>query len=77
MSRTIKPLSSISYNTRDFLKNKLDDLSKRGVLDFWCFIFHHGEHMEDGSQEKDHFHVSMVPGEQVDKTPKIKHTTFT
>lgn len=67
MSRSIKPLSSISYNTRPFLLEKLKQLEKNGVIDFWCFILHHGEKLDDGSVEKDHFHVFIVPGEAIDK----------
>ena len=67
MSRSIKPLSTISYNSPGFLKRKLEELRKNGVLDFWCYIFHHGEKLDDGSIEKDHFHVYMVPCEAIDK----------
>lgn len=67
MSRSIKPLSTISYNSPVFLKRKLEELRKNGILDFWCFVFHHGESLDDGSKEKDHYHVYMVPGEAIDK----------
>lgn len=68
MSKTIKPLSTISYNSLSFLIGKLKDLQQHGDIDFWCFIFHHGEtNNEDGSKEKDHFHVYIVPGTSIDK----------
>lgn len=67
MSRSIKPLSTISYNSPGFLKGKLEDLRKNGVIDFWCYVFHHGETLEDDSKEKDHFHVYIIPGEAIDK----------
>ena len=67
MSKTQRPLSTISYNTFDFLKTKLEELRKRGDLDFWCFILHHGEENEDGSKEKEHFHVYMQPGTALDR----------
>lgn len=67
MSRSIKPLASISYNSPDFLRRKLEDLTKNGTLDFWVYIFHHGETLDDGCMEKDHFHVYLVPGEAIDK----------
>lgn len=67
MSRSIKPLSTISYNSPRFLKAKLDELIKNGTLDFYCYILHHGESLDDGSVEKDHYHVYLVPGEALDK----------
>lgn len=67
MSKSIKPLSTISYNSPRFLKAKLDQLIKDGVLDFYCYILHHGESLDDGSVEKDHYHVYLVPGEALDK----------
>lgn len=67
MSKTQRPLSTISYNTFDFLRAKLEELRKRGDLDFWCFIRHHGETNEDGSKEKEHFHVYLQPGTALDR----------
>lgn len=67
MSKTTRPLSTISYNTFDFLKGKLEDLEKRGDIDFWCFIKHFGETNEDGSKEKLHYHVYIVPATSLDR----------
>lgn len=67
MSRTIRPLSTISYNTYEFLLGKLEDLKRHGDIDFYCFILHHGEKNEDGSKEKDHFHVYIQPGTAIDR----------
>lgn len=67
MSKTIKPLSTISYNTYEFLLGKLNDLVQRGDIDFFCFIHHFGEKNEDGSKEKDHFHVFVQPGTALDR----------
>lgn len=67
MSRSEAPLSSISYNTTKFLNNKLNELTRNGVLDFWCYVAHHGEHLEDGCKEKDHIHIYLVPGTRIDK----------
>ena len=67
MSKSSKPLSSISYNTPRWLTNRLNELTKAGKIDFWCWILHHGEELDDGSKEKDHIHVYIVPGEAIDK----------
>lgn len=66
MSKTKKPLSSISYNTYEFLKATLDRLIESGDLDFYCFINHRGELNEDGTREKQHFHVFMWPATALD-----------
>lgn len=67
MSRTINPLSSISYNTKDFLQSTFERLIKNQIIDFWCFIYHYGEVNEDGTKERDHFHVYFVPATAIDK----------
>ena len=66
MSKTKTFLSTISYNTIPWLKKKLEDLIENGTLDFWCFICHHGETNEDGSKERDHTHLFMVPATPID-----------
>lgn len=58
--KTSKPFSTISYNTPDFLKVKLDDLVSRRVLAFYAFVKHYKE--ED--EKKDHIHLIMFPNGQ-------------
>ena len=41
--RTTKPIATISFNTPDFLKLKLNELLKAGRLSFWAFIVHKPE----------------------------------
>lgn len=67
MSKTIRPISTISYNTLSFLHQKLEELRLRNDIDFYCYIFHHGETNEDGSKEKDHFHVYIQPATSLDR----------
>ncbi len=55
--KTSKPFSTISYNTIDYLRIKLDDLVKRQVLSFYCFVKHYAE--ED--ETKDHIHLLCIP----------------
>lgn len=62
--RTRSPISTISYNTPVFLRGKLRELTKAGVLEFWCFIVHRPEDDEAGLKE--HAHVYMRPNKQVD-----------
>lgn len=58
--RTTKPIATISYNTRDHLKNVLEDLRKRQILQFWAFIWHQNE---DDECRKNHIHLYMEPAQ--------------
>lgn len=60
--RTTRSFSTISYNSETFLKNKLSDLERRGILDWWAFIYHFAE--EDES--KNHYHCFFIPARQLD-----------
>jgi len=66
MALTAKPISTISYNTEGFLKDKLDRMFKANIINDYRYIFHYGE---DG--DKDHFHVYIEPNKRVD-TGKLR-----
>lgn len=68
--RTTKPISTISYNTTEFLALKLDELLSARVISFWAFIKHHPEDDETG-QHKEHHHVYVVPSKLI-QTDDIK-----
>ena len=59
---TSKPISTISYNSPDFLRLRLDEYRRSGVLSFWTFIKHLGENDEAGL--KDHLHVYAEPAKR-------------
>ena len=59
---TKRPLGSISFNTVDFLTNKLNELLTDELVQSWCFVRHHAE--ED--TKKDHIHVLVIPSKPVD-----------
>lgn len=59
--KTSKPISTISYNTPDFLKNKLDLLCEDGFISEYFFIEHIGEY-----GDKDHIHLYVVPCKSID-----------
>lgn len=64
---TSKPISSISYNTEEFLKAKLDKLVQSGIVTFWAYIRHNGEsRLDDEAAGKDHWHLLMIPNKCVD-----------
>lgn len=59
---TSKPISSISYNSKEFLQARLEEYRRAGLLSFWCFIPHLGEFDEGG--DKDHIHVYAEPAKR-------------
>lgn len=61
MALTAKPISTISYNTESFLKNKLTGLISAGKLEMVYYIKHRGE-----EGDKDHFHLYMLPSKRLD-----------
>lgn len=58
---TKTPISTISYNTEDFLREKLDDLYQSHIIQAYMYICHKGE---DG--DKDHIHVRIEPNKKLD-----------
>ena len=60
--RTSKPCSTISYNTGDFLQRKLDELIRRGFIDFYAFV----EHLPEEDEEKKHKHLYLFPSKLID-----------
>lgn len=54
-------ISTISYNSEAFLKEKLDGLVKSHILQAYVYIRHKGE---DG--DKDHLHVAVYPNKRID-----------
>lgn len=58
---TQKPISTISYNTEGFLKEKLESWYQAHLIQGYMFIKHLGE---DG--DKNHFHVWIDPNRRLD-----------
>lgn len=61
--RTTKPISTISYNSTEFLLGKLDELTNAGMVEFWFIVIHRGE--DDEAGKKDHTHVFVVPAKMI------------
>lgn len=57
--RTTKPISTISFNTTEFLFLKLCELLKAGRISFWAYVLHEPEDDEGG--KKRHHHVYVEP----------------
>lgn len=58
---TQKPISTISYNTEPFLKEKLDTWYNAHIIQAYQYICHKGE---DG--DKDHIHLRIEPNKKLD-----------
>lgn len=63
---TSKPISTISYNTDNFLRRRLDELTNIGTLQAWFYIHHLGESKDDESPCKEHIHLLVLPNKRVD-----------
>lgn len=60
--RTSKMISSISYNSIEFLKFKLNELIKRHDIVFYCFI----HHLPESDELKEHIHLFIEPNTTID-----------
>lgn len=58
---TQKPISTISYNTESFLREKLEIWLNAHIIQAYQYIFHKGE---DG--DKDHIHLRIEPNKKID-----------
>lgn len=61
--RTTKPISTISFNTEQYLKDRLQDLCRSGHVSFFAFVKHLPEDDEGG--KKEHFHVYIEPSKLI------------
>lgn len=66
--RTQLPISTISYNTKEYLKIVLDSMIAAEEIDFWAFIIH----KPDIDDMKEHNHIYMRPARIID-TEKIRN----
>ncbi len=61
--RTTKPISTISFNSPEYLALKLHELEQARKISFWAFIIHQPEDDEGGGKE--HCHVYIEPSRMV------------
>lgn len=59
--RTSKPISTISYNSPNFIKSKIEYWKSIGLIEFGMWIFHKAEQDE----KKDHCHVFLKPAKLI------------
>lgn len=59
--KTTMPISTISYNTEGYLKQKLDELYTAHVISFYAFI----KHRKEKDEKKDHIHLYIEPAKSI------------
>lgn len=69
--RTTKPISTISFNTPDYLTFKLEELIQAKIISFWAFIVHLPEDDEGG--KKEHCHVYIEPSRLIQTDDLKEH----
>jgi hypothetical protein len=57
--KTTKPIATISFNTPNYLRLKLDELTKAKIISVWHFINHLPE--DDEAGKKYHIHLYIEP----------------
>lgn len=60
--RTKKPISTISYNSDDFLVSRLDALVEADLISFWAYI----NHKPESNEKKFHKHLYIEPSRNMD-----------
>ena len=60
--RTSKPIATISYNSQEWLVDRLDELVRNRKISDWMFINHYAE--ED--ERKNHIHLWIKPNKLID-----------
>lgn len=58
--RTTKPISTISYNSPDYLVLKLEELRKAKIVAFWAFVHHLPEDDEAGNKQHSHVYIELA-----------------
>lgn len=69
--RTSKPIATISYNSQEFLVQKLDELIQNHKISDYVFINHFAE--ED--EKKNHIHLWLKPNKLLDTMDLQKYLT--
>lgn len=59
--KTTLPISTISYNTGEYLELVLNRLLKSHIIQFWAFV----PHLPEEDERKEHFHAYIEPAERL------------
>lgn len=67
--QTSKSISTISYNTKEYLTLKLNELLESKIISYWHFI----KHKADLDDTKDHIHLYIEPNKRIDTMSLMDH----
>lgn len=59
--RTSRPISTISYNSGEFLKAKIDYWKSQGIIEYGMWI----KHKPEADEKKAHYHVFLKPAQLI------------
>lgn len=59
--RTTKPISTVSFNTAEYLEQKLTELQRAGIIAFWAFM----THLPEEDETKEHHHLFVEPSKML------------
>lgn len=59
--RTTKPISTISYNSPEYLAQQLEVLWHSKIISFWAFV----KHLPEKDERKEHIHLYVEPAKMV------------
>lgn len=71
--KTTRAISTISYNTLEYLVIKLKELQKAQKIAFWAFIMHKGESDDEVKNAKDHIHLYIEPAVSIQTEALREH----
>ena len=60
--KTIKPVSTVTWNTDYFLINKLNELVDDHIILFWFYV----KHCAESDEKKEHIHLYIEPDSRID-----------
>lgn len=63
--QTSKAISTISYNSKNYLDAVLDSLIRSHIIDYYMYIQHIGEDDGFGEKEEDHIHLYLYPNKRI------------
>lgn len=63
---TTKKISTISYNSEDFLIDKLNQLIKYEKIAYYIYVKHFAEKDEENQYKKEHIHLLIEPYGKID-----------
>lgn len=59
---TGSPVTCITWNSKEFLREKLNKMIEQGKIEYWCFMWHYPEKDET----KEHIHLMIEPSKKTD-----------